>query len=140
MEKFNFSTPIQIRMSDLDPFVHVNNGAQCNLFDYGRSAYLENLLGNAIQWNELDLVLVHLELDFCSPVLISDQIVCDTKIYELGNKSMKMLQHLRDTKTNTVKTICKSVIAGLDRHSGSSVPIREIYKEKVRAFENGVTG
>ena len=136
MDNFNFSVDIQIRMSDLDPFVHVNNGAQCNMFDYGRSSYIEHLQGTPIDWQQLDLVLVHLELDFIAPVLMNDTIVCDTKIYEIGNKSLKMIQQLRDKKTNQVKTICRSVLSGFDRETEQSVAIREDYKRKIRNFEN----
>lgn len=135
MSDYRFSVPIQIRMSDLDPFIHVNNGAQCHLFDYGRSSYLEAVFGDKIDWAKLDLVLVHLELDFAAPVEFNDAILCETKIYEIGNKSLKMIQQLRDTHTNTVKTICKSVIVGFDRETKSSIPIQEIYKEKIRNYE-----
>lgn len=87
---FKFSIPIQIKMSDLDPFAHVNNGVQCNYFDYGRSCYFECVLGEAINWLTVDLVLVHVGLDFKSPIKFHDQIVCDTTVYELGNKSFQM--------------------------------------------------
>jgi acyl-CoA thioester hydrolase len=137
MEKFLFSVPIQIRMSDLDPFVHVNNGAQCNLFDYGRSAYFETVFGGQIDWTQLDLVLVHVELDFLLPVKYHESVVCETKIYEIGNKSLKMIQQLRNTDNNVIKTQCKSVLAGFDRKLNISLPIKEIYKEKIIAFEKG---
>lgn len=135
MDKYLFSVPVQIRMSDLDPFVHVNNGAQCNLFDYGRSCYFETVFGGEIDWKELDLVLVHVELDFMLPILYHDSMVCESKIYEIGNKSLKMIQQLIDTKSNTVKTLCKSILAGYDRSLNQSVKIKEIYKEKIAAFE-----
>lgn len=135
MEEFLFSVPVQIRMSDLDPFVHVNNGAQCNLFDFGRSEYFETVFGDKIDWSQLDLVLVHVELNFLLPILYYDSLVCETKIYEIGNKSLKMIQQLRDTESNTVKTICKSILAGFDRKFNQSATIKEIYKEKIVAFE-----
>ena len=138
MEKFLFSVPIQIRMSDLDPFVHVNNGAQCNLFDYGRSAYFETVFGGQIDWTQLDLVLVHVELDFLSPVKYNDSMVCETKIYEIGHKSLKMIQQLRDIDNNVVKTQCKSVLVGFERRLNTSIPIKEIYKKKIIVFEKKV--
>jgi len=133
---FRFNVPVQIRMSDLDPFVHVNNGAQCNLFDFGRAAYFEHVLGKLIDWCEMDLVIVHLELDFKAGVEIHDTIVCETRILEIGNKSVKMLQQLRDTRTDTIKTVCYSVLAGFDRQTHSSIPIREEYKQLFRSFEH----
>jgi len=132
---FRVSVPVQVRMSDLDPFVHVNNGVQCHYFDFGRSFYLEKVLQNQVDWTTIDLVLVHIELDFAAPIEFHDQIVCETKIVEIGHKSLKMIQRLRDLKTNTVKTTCFSVLSGFDRTTHQSIPIREEYKVLIRELE-----
>lgn len=134
-DTYRFSAPIQVRMSDLDPFVHVNNGAQCNYFDYGRSCYFEHVLGVPVDWRTMDLVLVHVELDFKQGVEFHDQLVCETKIVSIGHKSVKMMQQLRDTRTNVVKTTCYSVLAGFDRQTHTSIPIREDQKKLFLDFE-----
>lgn len=136
MNDFNFGVDIQIRMSDLDSFSHVNNGAQCNLFDFGRSAYFEHVFAEKIDWSLMDLVIVHLDIDFLHPLLFGDDVVCDSKVYEIGNKSMKMIQQLRVTNNNIVKTICKSVIVGFDRINQTSLPIKSAYREKITTFEH----
>ena len=132
---FRVAVPVQVRMSDLDPFVHVNNGIQCHYFDLGRSFYLEKVLQNQVDWTTIDLVLVHIELDFAAPVEFHDKLVCESKIIEIGNKSLKMVQRLRETTTNTVKTTCLSVLAGFDRTTHQAIPICEEYKERIREFE-----
>ena len=133
--KFRVSVPVQVRMSDLDPFVHVNNGIQCHYFDLGRSFYLEKVLQDQVDWTTIDLVLVHIELDFAAPVEFHDQLVCESKIVEIGHKSLKMVQQLRDTKTNTVKTTCRSVLSGFDRQTHQSIPIQEKSTRLIREFE-----
>ena len=132
---YNFSTPIQIKMCDLDPFAHVNNGVQCNYFDYGRSRYFETVFGERIDWLKMDMVLVHTELDFKNPIKVYDDIVCETAIYSIGNKSISMIQQLRGSVDGVVKSICKSVLSGFDRESERSVPIQEKYKIAIRNFE-----
>lgn len=132
---FRVAVPVQVRMSDLDPFVHVNNGIQCHYFDLGRSFYLEKVLQNQVDWKTIDLVLVHIELDFAAPVEFHDKLVCESKIFEIGNKSLKMWQQLRDLNTNTVKTTCLSVLAGFDRQTHLAIPICEEYKQRIREFE-----
>ena len=52
---YKFAVPIQIKMCDLDPFAHVNNGVQCNYFDYGRSLYFESVFGEKIDWLNMDM-------------------------------------------------------------------------------------
>ena len=133
---FNFSVPIQIRMSDLDPFNHVNNGVQCSYFDYGRSAYIEAVLREKIDWLTIDLVLAHISLDFITPILYGDRIECACKVIHFGNKSFKMVQQLIDVATNTIKTRSNSVIVGLDREQLIAIPIRQEYRDKLKAFEN----
>ena len=96
---------------------------------------MEKVLQNQIDWKTIDLVLVHIELDFAAPIEFHDQLVCETKIVEIGHKSLKMIQRLRETKTNTVKTTCYSVLSGFDRTTHQSVPIREEYKALIRALE-----
>ena len=132
---YRFSTPIQIKMCDLDPFAHVNNGVQCNYFDYGRSLYFESVFGEKIDWLTMDMVLVHTELDFKNPIKIHDNIICETSIYHIGNKSVSMIQQLRCQKTGIVKTVCKSVLSGFDRGAETSAPTQEKYKTAIRNFE-----
>lgn len=132
---YKFSTPVQVKMCDLDPFAHVNNGVQCNYFDYGRSRYFETVFGEKIDWLSMDMVLVHTELDFKNPIKIHDDIVCETAIFHIGNKSISMIQQLRGTADGIVKTICKSVLSGFDRTAEISVSIQEKYKIAIRNFE-----
>lgn len=132
---FHFSIPIQIRMSDLDPFAHVNNGVQANYLDYGRSAYLEKITGEKVDWLTMDMVLVHLEMDFFKPILFHDHVSCETKVYDIGNKSFKMIQRLIDTETGEVKTIGKSVLVGFDRETQKSIEISAKYRHLFAKFE-----
>ena len=60
-------------------------------------------------------VLVHVELDFKSPVRIHDKIVCETEAYELGKTRFKMRQYLKNAVTNAIVTVCHSVIVCIDR-------------------------
>lgn len=132
---YQFSVPIQIKISDLDPFNHVNNGDQCHYFDYGRSQYFEHVYGHRINWLTFDLVIVHLDLDFHNGIELQDKIVCKSKVLEIGNKSFKMVQQLVDEESGIVKTTCHSVICGFDRKNLTSIPLKEEYKTKMKAFE-----
>lgn len=132
---YRFAAPIQIKMCDLDPFAHVNNGVQCNYFDYGRSRYFESVFGEKIDWLNMDMVLVHIELDFKNPIKVHDDIICETSICRIGHKSISMIQQLRCQKTGIVKTVCKSVLSGFDRTAETSAPIQEKYKLAIRNFE-----
>ena len=130
-----FSCPIQIRMSDLDPYNHVNNGSQCNYFDMGRSRFFEHAFNAKIDWLTFKYVLVHVELDFKMPIHFHDDLVCESAILEVGNSSFKMLQRLVDQKTGEVKTICHCAVVYFDRETNKSERISELEREMLEEWK-----
>ena len=128
---------IQIRISDLDSFGHVNNGAQSHLCDYARTNYFEAALLSQIDWTNFDLVLVNVTLDFKQQIRLHDSIICKTEVYEIGSRSLKMRQHLVDVETDTIKTICHSTLVAIDRERNCSKEIPENYKRSISAYEKG---
>lgn len=132
-----FSCPIQIRMSDLDPYNHVNNGSQCHYFDMGRSRFFEHVFQTEIDWLTFKYVLVHVDMDFRLPIHFHDPIVCESRVTELGNSSFKMEQLLRDSKTNDIKTLCHAVVVYFDRMTNRSERIpegdRDLFENELKA-------
>ena len=126
-----FSCPIQIRMSDLDPYNNVNYGSQCNYFDMGRSRYFEHVFQAEIDWLTFKYVLVHVDLDFRRPVLFHDAIVCESRVTEIGNSSFKMEQCLKDAKTGEIKTLCHCVVVYFNRETNKSERIPDFDREKM---------
>ena len=128
-------TSIQIRISDLDSFGHVNNGAQCHLCDYARMNYLETALQTKIDWTNFDLVLVNVNLDFRQQICLHDSIICKSEVYEIGSRSLKMRQYLIDTEINAIKTICYSTLVAIDRKRNCSKEISEHYRRLISDYE-----
>lgn len=132
---FKHHFPVQVRMTDLDPVGHVNNGTQLSYYDLGRLNYLETLQNKKIDWNEIDMVVVHINCDFVDSIYFNDKIIVETKVLEIGNKSIKMLQRIVNSETNKIKSTCYSVMAGYDKQNNSSKPISETFKKQVFLFE-----
>ena len=128
-----FSCPIQIRMSDLDPYNHVNNGSQCHYFDMGRSRFFEHAFNEKIDWLTFKYVLVHVEMDFKMPIHFHDDLVCESVVTEVGNSSFKMEQRLVDQNTGLVKTVCHCAVVYFDRETNKSERIPEADREKLNA-------
>ncbi len=130
-----FSCPIQIRMSDLDPYNHVNNGSQCNYFDMGRSRFFEHAFQQQIDWLTFKYVLVHVDLDFKMPIHFHDDLVCESAILEVGNASFKMIQRLVDQKTGVEKTLCHAVVVYYDRDANQSERIPNADRAELEAWK-----
>jgi acyl-CoA thioester hydrolase len=107
---FNDSIQVQIRFNDIDPFGHVNNATFQEYFDLGRVHYFKRVFGGHLFTKELALVIASIKTDFMTPVLLHDQVEVRTKVHEIGNKSLKMLQHVVDSKTGHVKATCLSIL------------------------------
>ena len=72
---FKHHYPVQVRMTDLDPVGHVNNGIQLSYYDLGRLNYLETLQNKKIDWNEIDMVIINNACDYVDSIYFYDKIV-----------------------------------------------------------------
>ena len=131
---FKSKLPIQIRMTDLDPFGHVNNGVLFSYYDIGRFDYLSQIKED-IRWEVLDKVIVRTECDFKEPILFEDDISVETKVIEMGNRSVKMMQRIIDNQTGHIKSTCIAILCGYDRLNNTSKEISQDFKDRVLAFE-----
>ena len=131
---FKSKKNIQIRMTDLDPFGHVNNGVIYSYYDVGRLHYLSHIEDN-LQWETIDKVVVRTECDFINSILFTDDISVETKVIEIGNKSIKMKQQIIDNTTRRIKSTCLSILSGYDKEKDTSKEISQKVKEQIKAFE-----
>ena len=124
-------------MTDLDPFGHVNNGVIYSYYDIGRLHYLSLIEENS-QWELMDKVIVRTECDFMDSILFTDDICVETKVIELGNKSVKMMQQIIDNHTKKIKSTCLSILCGYDRQNNTSKELSQEFKEKINVFEHNI--
>ncbi|HPW26657.1 MAG TPA: acyl-CoA thioesterase, partial [Tenuifilaceae bacterium] len=78
------STPIQIRVNDIDPLNHVNNSVYQQYFDLGKIAYFNRVLGEHLNLETEGLVLANITIDYLKPITLYDSIEVFTRIYEMG--------------------------------------------------------
>lgn len=133
--KFNHSLPIQIRFNDIDALGHVNNAVLSAYYDLGRIHYFQDIQKKRMDWNDPKLVIVNLELNFYSSIRVHDEVFVETKIYEFGNKSVKMIQRIID-KNNVTKSTCRTILSGYDIKNDTSMVIPNDMKQIVNEYEN----
>lgn len=136
--KFNHEEKIQIRFNDVDLLGHVNNAIQLNYYDYGKLKYFDSLKKEKIDWSEAELVIVNLNIDFFIPIFMDDEILVRTKIHEVGNKSVKLVQVLYDQKSGMVKSMCHAVMCGFDTKTNTSVVISDEWRSLIKSYEEDV--
>ncbi len=132
---YNHRVPVQLRFNDADALGHINNSVYFSFYDLGKTEYFKAVRGRYIETKDIDIVVVHAEVDFLSPVFLSDNIEVQTAVSAIGNKSFTLVQRIMDTATDTVKCICTTIMVGFDQKTQQSKPISDEWKEAISAFE-----
>lgn len=133
-QTFRHRMPAQLRFSDVDRFGHVNNSVYFSLFDMCKTRYFHDVVGTDI-FDRMAPVVVHIEANFISPVFFPDEIVIDTSIVKMGNKSFTLLQRALNERTDEVKCYCETVMVMMDTATSQSVEIDEEFRTKVSNHE-----
>lgn len=132
---FNHEQSVQIRFNDVDVIGHVNNSVVLSYFDIGKVAYFEALGYHVVRKEDAGLVIVNVNVDFMAPIFFGDDMVVRTKIYEIGNKSVKLAQLLFDRKSQRVKAVCRTVMCGFDPKDNTSVAISDEWRSMIQRYE-----
>ena len=134
--KFFHKTPLQIRFNDVDVIGHVNNSVYQNYFDVARLRYFEEVLGYRLNWYDKSLVLVHIEIDFMKSVAMYDDVSVLTKVYHLGNKSLRMEQRIVGESKDDVRCLNRAVLSGYSYHDGGAIPLLDEWRDKIISYEH----
>lgn len=135
LHKFSHRTPIQIRFNDIDQLSHVTNSVYQQYFDLGRLKYFTEVLHEKMNWEIEGLVLASITIDYLIPIRMWDTIEVLSKVYEIGNKSLKMRQEIFNITTGEVSAISKAVMVCFSNAAGKSIPIPHRWRELIISFE-----
>ena len=136
MSTFRFFHPIIVRYGDLDPQGHVNNAAFLTYLEHVRVHYVRQLgLWDGKSFLEFSIILARIEMDYKSPILMTDQVEVGLRTSRLGNKSLDMEYIVRETETGQVFAESKTVQVAYDYQKGITIPIKENWREVIRDFE-----
>jgi acyl-CoA thioester hydrolase len=129
---FSFSVPIQVRFSDIDGYMHVNNGIYFNYFEHARSEFLFK----AGDWDifKVGTVVANVNIDFRTPVHIDDKPEVYVKCIRLGNSSFVLEQVLMGKSKNGEDKIfaqASTTMVFVDMNTMRPVPVPKDYASKL---------
>ncbi len=133
---FKHKVPVQIRFNDADALGHINNTVYFSFYDLGKSEYFNTIRGGALATQDIDIVVAHAEVDFLSPILLTDSVEVHTAVSSIGNKSFTLCQQIVDTNDNSVKCRCKTVMVGFDHNTHRAKPISDVWRKAISIFED----
>ncbi|MEB2784863.1 acyl-CoA thioesterase [Algoriphagus persicinus] len=131
--EIDFSLTIQIRFSDIDGYLHVNNGVYFNYFEHARAGFIQQVC----DWNvmEIGVVVGRIEMDYFKPIHIDDSVSALVTCSRIGNTSFDLEQYLvGETKQGASHTFAKSkcILVTVDMKTMKPMPIPENYRAKLQ--------
>ncbi len=136
MSSFRFYHPIEIRYSDLDPQKHVNNARYLTYFEQARIAYIRQLgLWDFRSFMDIGFILASAELTFLVPVELGWSVEAGVRVSRLGTKSLTMQYQLEDASDRRPLCTGSSVLVAYDYHAEQTIPLPDIWREKISAYE-----
>lgn len=132
---FKHLTPIQIRFNDIDRLGHVNNNAYFAYYDLGKEKYIIDVLKVNYATGQILPVIANINADFCEPMFYGDQIIMQTRVSRIGNKSFTLEQQAVNQTTGHIMCKCSTVMVFMDISAQKSVPMPQEFRQAIEDFE-----
>ena len=124
---------VEIRSSDVDAYLHVNNAVYATYLEECRDEWVERALGDA--GDAWDLVLARVAIDFRRELRPEDEaVVVSCALERIGNSSLTLREQIR-TRDGELAAEAEAVLVARDRERGRSRPLTEAERS---AFERAL--
>jgi acyl-CoA thioester hydrolase len=125
---------VPLRFRDIDAMGHVNNAVFFTLFEEGRKAFLEQVLG-IVDPSDYPFILARLSCDFVKPLRLGDSISVHVWIGEVGKKSFIFKYSIVDRdEDENIYAAGESTLVLFDYRENKTVPIRPEILEKLEEY------
>lgn len=130
-------TEVQLRFSDIDMLMHVNNAKFPTFMELSRIQYFNDIIAPRHNWKETGLIVANYTMDFKIPIYFTDKLYIETEVTAIGNKSMTIIYRfmVEGDAGPILKATGSSVMVCFDYIKHISSPIPELWREKVNAFQ-----
>lgn len=136
MSEFRFFYLVQIRYADLDAQWHVNNARFLTILEQARLSYIRQLgLWDGKSFLDLGLIVADVHIAYKAPIELEEEIQVALRVDRIGNKSMTMINEIRNTKDGSLKAQAEVVMVTYDFHSKATIPVPESWRKKITEFE-----
>ncbi|HEU5162020.1 MAG TPA: thioesterase family protein [Thermoanaerobaculia bacterium] len=125
--------PWQITWRDLDAAGHVNNAVFLSLFEWGRTRYWTEMLGNA-DAAAIAFIVARAEVDFLQQLGLGDEIDIATRVGAMRNSSFDFLSEIRNAK-GEVAARGKVVVVSFSWSENRSQPISDELRKRIETWQ-----
>lgn len=137
MEEFRYYHPIEVRYGDLDPQAHVNNAKFLTYLEQARINYMRYLgLWESDSFLDIGIILADVHIAYRAPITFRQPVRVGVCFDRLGNKSLKMKYRIENSQTGQEYATAETVQVAYDYRTQSTIPIPDLWREKISDFDN----
>ncbi len=132
---FRHQMPIQIRFNDVDRYGHINNNAYFAYYDLGKQEYLFKVLDIDYRASAIVPVIANINADFFLPIFYGDEIIIETRVSHIGNKSFTLQQRALNVAKQQVVCQCTTVMVCFNLKTQESANVPDNFRKAIELFE-----
>jgi len=121
-----YSTPIELRFSDLDAYGHVNSAVYFTYLETARIKLFRDFF-RAVSEQGIFTVVARAECDFKIPTMLYDELIVTLWIAKIGRSSFDLEYRLHDSAEKTYASAHATMVC-FDSIKNVTVPIPESIK------------
>ncbi len=135
---YHFYYPWRVRYSEVDPQEIVFNSRYLEIADAAGTEYFRALGFPPLELlpvHHLDMVVVRAEVDYVAPARLDDLLHIYVRTAAIGRSSFTMEFEVRNERGDKLLNRVTIKYVNIDRATGKSAPVPEIFRNAVAAFE-----
>ena len=122
----SFSTPVELRFSDLDAYGHVNNALYFTYLELARVKLFDDFFRDTSD-HQIFTLVARAECDFKIPITFYDEVIVTLWLAKIGRTSFFIEYQLHDGKGKTYATASTTMVC-FDNVNNVTVPVPENIK------------
>jgi acyl-CoA thioester hydrolase len=99
-----------------------------------KTKYFIDVIGRDV-FQQMGIVLAHVSANFLAPIFYPDEIVIQTSVTRLGNKSFTLCQRALNIRTQDIKCECQSIMVAFDYKKNQSIEMPKDIRQKIADYE-----
>ncbi len=132
------SIDIEVRFRDCDPMGHVNNAVYLTYLEEARKYYWRTVLG-VEDFRKVDFILARVEVDFRAPAVPGQVLRVWVWAGEFRRSSFDFHYEIRDAATDVLVAEARTVQVMYDYERQRPKPVPDSVRDRIRAFEAGLS-
>ena len=82
--------------------------------------------------------MAKITIEYIQPIFLEENIIVQSKVYKIGNKSLQMKQKIVNGDTNEIKAINEAVLVSFGTKEEKTIEMPEDWRSKIAKFENDI--